>query len=212
MKRIIVSLAAGALLLTAGCSGEADGQAESTGGEPTQTSSAGASSSAPESSMTADLPHSGAPKVADPLPESVLSDDSCEALTPDQLTDALGKASPGEPEDLPVGPSCRWSNPERFSGITVTYSVESRQGLSAQYANTKPDEPTFQEASPVLGLPAVEFKPSEGSPTCTTAVGLADEYSVSVTVTLGRDAEGADPCQGAARVAEDVVGNLKAKA
>ncbi|MCP2255643.1 Protein of unknown function (DUF3558) [Prauserella aidingensis] len=209
MKRIIVSLAACALLLTAACSSEADGQAEPTGSAPTPPASSKAESSP---SASSDLPHSGAPAVENPLPEAVLEEHPCDAaLTPQQLDDALGKEGvQQETKDTGAGPGCDWSNPERFSGLQVGYNTATREGLSAFYQNTKPKSAVFQEADPVAGFPAVEFQPSVGSDFCTTAVGLADEYSVSVTVTVGD--EGADPCQGAARVAADVVGNLKAKA
>lgn len=214
MKRTTIGLAAGALLLAAGCSGEAGGQAEPAGGPSAPTSSAATSGSAPQSSTSesSSLPHSGAPRVADPLPESVLSDDACDALTTEQLSNALGKAAPGQPKGLPIGPSCDWSNPESFTGITVAYSVESREGLSAQYANTKPKTPSFQETDPVLGFPAIQYQLEEGSDGCTVAVGLADEYSVTVVVTQSEGSASSDPCNGAARVAQDVVGNLKGKA
>ncbi|MCP2256311.1 Protein of unknown function (DUF3558) [Prauserella aidingensis] len=210
MKRVIMGLAAGALLLTAGCSGEADGHAEPTGGSSAPTSPAGASSSAPESSTASDLPHSGAPEVTNPLPKTVLSGNPCDALAPEQIDAALGKAVAGEREDLSSGPGCQWSRPEKFTSIGVEFSLGTGEGLSAHYANTQPKSAIFREAAPVGGFPAVEFKNSEDSRSCAIAVGIADEYSVMVGTT--QNEKGSDSCKGAARVAEDVVGNLKAKA
>ncbi|MER7116535.1 DUF3558 domain-containing protein [Saccharomonospora azurea] len=213
MKRVAAVLSVGlAAFSVAGCSEESPGEAM-TSNSSVPGSIAPTSQSAPSDSV---LPHSGAPAVVDPLPESVLSDHPCDVLTPEQVQKALGAgASTGSPSDLEqVGPGCDWGNMESFGGMQIGFSIVSREGLSAQYANTKPQVKVFRESVSVGGFPAVAYKASENDLMCTVAVGLADEYSISVTVTLSaeKEAEGVDSCVPAEKVAEMVVGNLKAKA
>ncbi|KMS68257.1 hypothetical protein ACZ91_66915, partial [Streptomyces regensis] len=173
-------------------------------------SSAPASSGAPS-----ELPHSGAPAVHNPLPESVVSGDPCQALTPEQVKTALGDGvSQGQRSDVEeLGARCRWSHSSNQSAITVGFQTETGQGLSAVYANTQPRMPVFNEIDPIEGYPAVEFKESDTDPMCTTMVGIADEYAISVSGTLGADAEqeGKDSCKPGQQVASWVVANLKAQ-
>lgn len=210
MKRVLTVLAVGSLaVLATACSTE-DGQAEP------QDPASSVSSSAPASSQAAsDLPHSGAPAVDNPLPRSVLSGDPCQALTPEQVKAALGDgASNGERRDLEeLGPRCRWSNTEAQSSFVVTFQTAHGEGLSTTYANAKPQMPVFNEVGPIEGFPAVVYKKSDTDPMCTTMVGLADEYAISVTGTLGVDAEeaGKDSCEPGQQVASWVVANLKAQ-
>ncbi|WP_040922678.1 DUF3558 domain-containing protein [Saccharomonospora xinjiangensis] len=210
MKRVVTALSVGlVVLVVAGCSGDSGGTAGPSGSGTAEPASMG-------SPHGSGLPHSGAPVVVDPLPESVLSDHPCEVLTPEQVRAVLGTgASEGRRRDLgSVGPVCDWGNKERFSGFAVGFSVVSRQGLSAQYANTKPQKAVFRELDSVAGFPAVAFKDSEDEIVCTVAVGIANEYSVVTVVTLGLEGEsdGTDSCVAAETVSEIVVENLKAKA
>lgn len=213
MKRVAAVLSVGLAVLTvAGCSEESPGEA--TVSKPSVSGSVHPTSrSLPSDSA---LPHSGAPAVVDSLPESVLSDHPCDVLTPEQVQKALGAgASTGSRSDLEqVGPGCDWGNEDSLGGLRIGYSIVSREGLSAQYANTKPQVKVFRESVSVGGFPAVAYKASENDLMCTVAVGLADEYSVVTTVTLSaeKEAEGVDSCVPAEQVAEMVVGNLKAKA
>ncbi|MEY7971257.1 DUF3558 domain-containing protein [Saccharomonospora xinjiangensis] len=162
------------------------------------------------------LPHSGAPAVVDPLPESVLSDHPCEILTPEQVRQALGpRASEGERKDLnAVGPGCGWSSQENLGGFQIGFNTVSREGLSATYANAKPRSGVFRELGSIHDFPAVAYKDSEDDRICTVVVGVANEYSITATVGLSVAAESAntDSCVPAEKVAEVVVGNLKAKA
>ncbi|WP_433470592.1 DUF3558 domain-containing protein [Saccharomonospora azurea] len=214
MKRMMAGLGVGFVALTvAGCSGE-------TGGEPAprpESSMAGSALPTPATSgAPPELPHSGAPAVVDPLPESVLPDDPCDVLTSQQIIQALGSgASEGERSDLePVGPGCHWSNEKTLSSLQVGFNTVARQGLSATYANAKPQSAVFREVSPIQDLPAVAYKDSEDDRVCTVVVGLADDYTITSTVGLSaeKEAEGVDSCVPAEMVAEMVVGNLKAKA
>ncbi|GAA1241615.1 DUF3558 domain-containing protein [Prauserella halophila] len=217
MKRLAGAVAAGSVLLVAGCSGGSAGEAEpmpSSVAESPSTVSGSPSSAA--SGPGQDLPHSGAPAVSNPLPESVLSGDPCDALTLEQVEAALGEgASDGERQDQnATGPGCSWSNRDTGAGFTVGFSTVTREGLSAQYANTKPQMPVFREIDPIGGFPALQFKKGPDDTICTVAVGLADEYSMTVTGSSSYEAEqdGKDPCVAAERTAETVVENLKKKA
>ena len=75
-----------------------------------------------------ELPHSGAPAVADPLPESALPSDPCEVLTPQQVKEALGEgATEGERRDLDgLGPGCGWGNkkPSLWFRLVLTTLID----------------------------------------------------------------------------------------
>lgn len=209
MRRVIAALATGsAALVAAGCSGETGGAAE----PPAADSSA---SSSPSTGSSA-LPNSGAPAVTSPLPESVLSGDPCEALTRQQIADALGEgASQGERRDLDtVGPGCDWhAATSGDGGFVVSFNTASRQGLSEVYANAKPQMDVFRELEPIEGFPAVAYKRGDAARECTVDVGLANEYTVSITSTQSTAKEGkADSCEGTETVASWLVGNLTQKA
>ncbi|GAA1250994.1 DUF3558 domain-containing protein [Prauserella halophila] len=208
MKRAVALVAAGsAVVLAAGCSGESAGQPE-----PDPTSSASSSATPPSTDGSvgdSDLPHSGAPEVSNPLPESVLSGDPCEALTRSQLEWALGSAVPGERRDIDMlGPRCSWD--DDGGGFTLTFLTATRQGLSIIYSNNQDGgRRTLTEVEPVHDLPTITL--SEERIACSAAVGLADEYAVLVNVTLGPGKD-TDACDSALRLSDMVVGNLKDKA
>ncbi|GAA1250177.1 hypothetical protein GCM10009676_40990 [Prauserella halophila] len=206
----MAAAATGALLvLAAGCSDDTTGQAQ-----PSPEPSAPASDSttaAPSTSASAqEPPHSGAPAVTNPLPESVLSAEPCDVVTPEQVTELLGKPVEGTEADLDeLGEGCEWQNPQRMSGFDLQYNTVMRQGLSAAYANVPSQMEHFEETGPIQGFPAVEYNNGEEENLCTVVVGLADEYNVSTNVTLGQDAEDQDSCEAANQVADIIVGNLK---
>ncbi|GAA1250170.1 DUF3558 domain-containing protein [Prauserella halophila] len=206
----MAAAATGALLvLVAGCSDGAEGEAQ-----PSPEPSAPASDSttaAPSTSAPAqEPPHSGAPAVTNPLPESVLSAEPCDVVTPEQVTELLGKSVEGTDRDLDeLGEGCEWKNPQRMSAFDVQYDTVMRQGLSSAYANSQPQMEHFEATGPIQGFPAVEYNNDQGDLTCHVVVGLADEYSVGTAVTLGQDAEMQDSCEAANQVADIIVGNLK---
>ncbi|WP_037360367.1 DUF3558 domain-containing protein [Amycolatopsis orientalis] len=183
-------------------------------------SAAPPSTSTPASASTAAaLPHSGAPKVEKPLPASVLSGQPCqEALTPDQLNQIFGTAPQGKPDNLAgLGPNCKWNNIDSGAGLTVSYTTQTHQGLSALYQNTKPQAKVWRELPPIQGFPAVAHSTySSGTQDgfCAVSVGIADDLSfdASLTPSDAKRASGADPCELSARVADMVVTNLKRKA
>jgi hypothetical protein len=169
------------------------------------------------SASAAALPHSGAPKVSDPLPASVFTGDPCtDALTPDQVKQALGVDTPGRPGQSVVGPKCEWNNQANSSSATVYYDTTTNEGLSSSYRGIKPQATTWRELPLIQGFPAVAAVTPAGGPPdefCQVYVGLADSVAVYVGVLLSDAKVGkADPCEGAARVADMVVGNLRQKA
>ncbi|MBB3662261.1 hypothetical protein FB384_001165 [Prauserella sediminis] len=96
----------------------------------------------------------------------------------------------------------------------MNYDVRGGQGLSAVYANGRPKVDHFAEIDPIGGLPSVQYWDNDENRACSTVVGLADEYAVVMTLTIGTKGaeQGDDPCEAARTVMDRVVGNLKAKA
>nr|WP_154676393.1 DUF3558 domain-containing protein [Amycolatopsis benzoatilytica] len=170
-------------------------------------------------SSAAGLPHSGAPKVEHPLPESVLTGQPCQdALTSEQLTQIFGTAPQGKPDILAgIGPECKWDNLDSGAGLSVFYVTQTHEGLSGLYQNTKPQAKVWRELPPIQGFPAVANSTfSSGTQTgfCQVSVGISDALTVdaSLTPSDAKRASGADPCELSARVADMVVTNLKRKA
>nr|WP_277669651.1 DUF3558 domain-containing protein [Saccharomonospora viridis] len=216
MMRMPGAVLAGAVvLLVAGCSATSDGVASPTPQDSAASQSVSSSSSESQSPGGGQLPHSGAPAVSDPLPESVLAIDPCEVLTRDQVEEMLGDDAPeGQRNDLKTGPSCDWQDPKSGAGFSVYLGTETRQGLSGYYQNTKPQAGIWREVPEFHGFPAVVSSADESPYTsCHMAVGLADEYTISVGVTLSRDRMGkGDKCEPVQKLAEMLVENLKERA
>ena len=160
------------------------------------------------------MPHSGAPAVSDPLPESAVPEDPCDAFTREQVEYALGDNAPeGKREELPTGPTCTWQDTESGAGFGAFYSTTLRQGLSAYYKNTKPEVEVWRELPPIGGFPAIAYQLSKQGTSCGVAIGFADDYVIEVPVTPSRAKLGeVDPCDMAQEMAEVLVGNLKERA
>src|SRR5690606_21660742 len=124
------------VLLVAGCSATSDGVASPASQDPGVSQSVSSSPSESQSPGGGRLPHSGAPAVSDPLPESVLPEDPCDAFTREQVEAAVGDNAPeGKREELPTGPTCTWQDTESGACFGAFYSTTLRQGLSAYYKN-----------------------------------------------------------------------------
>lgn len=209
MRRTVALLASGAaVVLATSCSGESEGQPEPA---PSSAGASATTSGADASEGASDLPHSGAPKVTNPLPESVLSGDPCQALSRAQQEQVLGSDVPdGERQDNDsLGKRCSWNN--NGGGVSISFLTVTGQGLSIAYSNAKAAGDPLNEVDPVQGMPAITLP--DGDASCSATVGLSDEYAVAATVGLGPGADaGTDPCEAALRVADMVVGNLKDKA
>ncbi|MET9263031.1 DUF3558 domain-containing protein [Amycolatopsis sp. NPDC004079] len=191
-----------ALLLAAGlaaCGGN--------GGKPDPLPSTGSPSS------DAQRPSSEVPKVASPLPASLVQGDPCKVLTDAQVKTLFSGVSPEvQPsQDTGVAKQCRWSNPSRGSGIGVQLVYAWKDGLGHVYA--KKNEGFFEELAPVQGYPVVAYGPTDDRPTgrCSVAIGIADDAAFEVDVKLAdsQAGKGADPCQDAQHVADLAVTTLK---
>ncbi|MEC3977183.1 DUF3558 domain-containing protein [Amycolatopsis sp. H20-H5] len=184
---------------------------------PTPSSSSSPASEATQPSTTA-LPYAGAPKVTSPLPASVLSGDPCaSALTPQQITQAVGPDPELRPGTIPgIGPKCSWSNTKTNGQVLVAYDSESHTGLSGVYQNTQPKSGVWKVLPAIQGYPAVAYAGEKGTVPkdyCHVAIGLADDLSVDVYLTLGRTKVGvSDPCEVVPGIAELVLTTLRAKA
>lgn len=180
------------------------------------TACSGHSRSAVVSSVSAaistPLPYAGAPHVQNPLPRIVLSGDPCtDALTPERVQAAIGVVVPGEREDLPeLGPACAWSNHDTGGAVGVAYTLNTHQGLSAVYANTRPRSQVWREVPPIQGFPAVAYSAPGAIDFCQASVGLADDYSLDISLSLGETKRhSADACSLVAQVADLAVTTLK---
>ncbi|SEP52434.1 Protein of unknown function [Amycolatopsis saalfeldensis] len=184
-----------------------------TPGTPNPTGSESSSAGSPSGTSSA-LPYAGAPKVANPLPASVLSGDPCtDALTPQQVTGALGSPVKTKQDTIGgFGPFCSWTNTDTTSSakITVAYDTTTHQGLSGAYQNSKPQSTIWQEMS-IEGFPAVAHASAHNS--CQIFVGLADDVMIDVGGFLSLSKiDQVDPCQSTQKAASAVVTTLKQKA
>jgi hypothetical protein len=202
-----VSVLAALTLLTTACSGHTTvGKAS-----PSNTSSA--------STSTSTLPFGGAPKVANPLPASVLSGNPCtDALTPAQVDTAMGSPTVSESDSTPgVGPSCNWHNHRTLGALSVGYDTGTHTGLSGSYQNTQPRVALWKVLPPIQGFPAVASAGSKGMPApndfCLVSVGIADDLVVDVGGSLGTTGTGkVDPCDVTVQAANLVITTLRQKA
>jgi hypothetical protein len=211
MMRRTTPVLCGAVLLTTLATGCGHGGGATSPTPPPATTASGSPSS------TA-LPYSGAPKVENPLPASVLYGAPCtDGLTSQQLTEILTMVPPTRPDNIAgVGPSCTWINSDKGALVSVGYDTLDHTGLSSVFQNTKPQATVWKPLPAIQGFPAVaHVTPSGGDPAefCQVSVGLADNLAIDVSISLGPAKKGkVDPCQVTAQVADMVVTNLRQKA
>jgi hypothetical protein len=150
----------------------------------------------------------------------VLDGDPCtEALTPAQVRIAIGVDVPGKREDLDAtGPACAWSNRDTGGAIGVSYTLSTHVGLSGVYANTQPASRVWRVLPPVQGFPSVAHSGVRGGAIpkdfCQASIGLADRYSVDISLTLGESKrQNTDPCgEPLLQISDLVITTLRAKA
>jgi len=143
----------------------------------------------------------------------VLSGDPCtDALTPEQVKTAIGVEVQGKRKDVAaLGPYCSWFNPASLGRVAVSFTINTHDGLSSVYQNTKPQSPNWKELPAIQGFPAVvtDFTTSD----CAISVGLADEFTIDVSGDLGESKRGkVDPCDITSQFADLMVTTLKKKA
>jgi hypothetical protein len=164
------------------------------------------------------LPHSGAPKVENPIADtSRWEGDPCTTISASQLS-GLGLQAPApQREDLPnLGPGCFWEfDAETVSGFSVSFDSQAAgKGLSNLYKHRElGSAKVFEELPPIEGYPAIvvmleKDRRAEGS--CAVAVGIRDDLTVGVDMTADPSIpQGKDPCGWAAKVAALAVQTMK---
>jgi hypothetical protein len=150
------------------------------------------------------------------LPSAVLSGSACAAVTPAQVKVNIGTTVEGKPDHLPgIGQKCTWVNSQTGGQFSVVYATEPGDGLTGDYANTRPRMAVWKELPPIQGLPAVAYS-DNGKPNpnfCVVAIGITDNLSVDVALTLSdQKACHTDACTVVPLTANDVVTTLKQKA
>ncbi|MGH3515936.1 MAG: DUF3558 domain-containing protein, partial [Haloechinothrix sp.] len=168
----MVGLAAVSFL--AGCSSETGGELGSSGEPPADSG----------------LPHSGAPKVENPIDTAAFEADPCSAITEQQLAEERVNIDEVKPEpDNQVGPSCTWYSTfewGQFSGAVLTANSD---GLSTQYAQYQAGEWAYFEELSVAGYPAVvnSLTDNRKNGDCTLNVGVRDDLTYILTLSLGTE-------------------------
>lgn len=163
------------------------------------------------------LPHSGAPKVLNPLDATKLrraQQDPCSTLTGAQVSE-LGLDPKGQFENAEAGPLCDWSDIDAGSSASVYFPTEViDEGLSRIYLTHNRDrlEDYFFLMPPVNGFPVLASAAvdSRDDGSCGVQVGLTDKHIAYVNVLLSRANRGqVEPCEKARDVAEMAVTTMK---
>lgn len=196
---------ASALMLIAACS-------TATGGEPKPTKVTPS-----QDGSTSTLPHSGAPKVEDPMNAATLrmtQQDPCGTLTTEQVTQ-LRLSPQGQSDDAQSGPFCRWRNVDAGSSAGINFPTEVNfEGLSQIYKISKLERNAdfFYEMPPIQGFPVIASSTSDARDlgTCPVQVGLTDRQVMYVGVTISREKRGQlEPCATAREVAGMALTTMK---
>ncbi|MGW5699917.1 DUF3558 domain-containing protein [Amycolatopsis japonica] len=190
---IFLSLVAIAAAMLSGC-GEKD---QNTQSPPTKPSS----------------PSNSAPAVPNPINDTTrVETDPCSAVPTATIEEIGGKVERLRTVELAGGLNCSWLFLEAPSTVSAGLVVGNKDGLSALYAqNSTGGLTTFRPVEPVGGHPAVIYaNGSEGTGTCTLAVGVRDDlvYTVIPHLSSGNPMV-SDPCGMATRVAAAAIKNLQ---
>ncbi len=193
-------MAFAAVALLAGC-------AEESGGAP------GPTEPMPSEPAANALPHSGAPKVENPIDTAAFEAEPCSVATLAQLGAAGLEFKPAEPDpEKSIGSDCLW----RFSAagyglVGGTFIGLHEQGLSALYAR-RSSYGLFEEIPPIGGYPALIWNTSDHRTEgfCTISIGLRDDQNYDVAASLGGDnPDETTSCDVARTVAEIAVETMK---
>lgn len=204
-NRILTTLgaivASGAVL--AACSDE-PGTPNRTGEQPTETSQRGGN-----------LPHSGAPKVANPITDtSAWESDPCGVISDQQFATIGIKIREAVPDpEAPVGPTCDWLTDSGASSFSGAFATINKEGLSTVYASNQAGKfGKFEVLEMIDGHPAViameRDETNEG--VCSLAVGVRDDLDYGIVTTFDSDTpEAKDPCGTAQEIAALAVQTMK---
>lgn len=210
-KTVGLTLAVAAIVAGCGDKGAASTEPSSTPKARVPSSTA-ARSAAP---VPGTLPHSGAPRVAQPRDVAQLDQPPCGALTFGQLATVFTTVPQPKQEQHPFGTVCFWWPPDAAGPrLTVTYA-STRQGLSGIYRAHEQRGSYLRAMPAVRSFPMVAFDSTPRTPDertqCKTAVGIADSRVFWVEYRVHPSEKGkVDPCAQAAKVAEFMLTNLGA--
>ncbi|MCU1685453.1 MAG: hypothetical protein JWQ81_6192 [Amycolatopsis sp.] len=204
------ALVVGAVLLSACSNSTVTGVANTPSAAPSD----------PSSSSNAAVPHSGAPKVQNPLPAKVLGGSPCDtAFTAAQLTHFLGPTTPPKATTDQLGTACLWQNEAgNGSGLSVGYQTKVHDGISLAYQTVEPTASRWVVLDSVQGYPAIGYVSQHVDPSakdnCVIVVGISDElaYSISLGLSDGAIAQHKDACLSGRDVADAMMTNMKARA
>jgi hypothetical protein len=125
---------------------------------------------------------------------------------------ALHITRPGSVTQMPDGPACKWRPEDLTVDTSFTVTVlDKSHGLNGYY-DGRASFPVFQPTE-VGGYPAVNVDITDAkSGQCTTGVAVANGAGFSVSVHVGdeKSADYTNPCSVSSRLANTVLGNVKA--
>ncbi|SNR48676.1 Protein of unknown function [Haloechinothrix alba] len=161
------------------------GRSQETGGD--------AEAEAPDSGkqQSADLPHSGAPAVQDPIEDtSAFENDVCSVLTEAQVDRLDVEIQQSEEDGQDFGPACRWRTETRDESFTTALLTVDGEGLSTSYADEQADRvELFEELDLIAGHPvvAVDLNDDREDGYCNVEVGLRDDLSFYLALSADVD-------------------------
>lgn len=196
------------MALVAGCSEEP--------GSPTPSGDAGQPSQTSPGQPANGLPHSGAPKVENPIDTTKWESDPCAVITAEQLS-AAGFPSAEVEEDLnSAGGShtCDWTWLNELSSATGRFAMDSiEDGLSHFYSrNAEGTLEAFEPLSSIEDYPAVIAMTDDvrENGECSVDIGLRDDSLYIIQMTADSDSRWyEDPCKAAQELATLAVQTMK---
>lgn len=217
--RFVVTLAA-ALAIT-GCSNAVDGDptasdgtggsqpapAPESGAQPPHSGNPTATPATPTDARGRPLPHSGAPKVDQPVEITAYVDAPCEALTPTQIDELKLPPFPYADSGPSDGPACMWKATDTGFSVKLTFITDDQAGLSGVYER-RDSYGTLTKLPHVQGYPLVAYGQAgeRKRGTCNAFLGVRDDLRIELRVQ--NPAGTKDPCSTTQRVAGMLVTNF----
>lgn len=196
LTTVLAGVAAASLL--AGCSDETSG---APGPQPTQGQASG-------------LPHSGAPKVDNPIDTAKFEADPCSVITTQQLSRASIPVEETKTRlDGVAGPQCTWYPPIRWGQFSGAFVTANTAGLSVEYAKNNGGTWEYFEPLVVDGYPAVFSgqRDNRKGGDCGINVGVRDDLTYSLILQADKESLYAkNACAGAKKLATMAIQTLKA--
>lgn len=203
--RTLITAGLASAMLLAGCSGESTGGT----GEPTT------GQTVPSSPANSGLPHSGAPKVAEPIDAAAFESDACAILTQQQLKSVGMTLDDTESDpDFAAGPTCDWFlSPVRAGSIHGALLTANPEGLSLTYAKNDAGEWGLFKPTSIAGYPAVIVSRADDRKDghCNLDIGIRDDlvFSIDVSASFDESPNRKDPCGAAKKLAPLAIETMK---